>query len=90
MKVSIPKGVVYRELDGEMVLLNLDTGNYYGLDPVGTRMWNLLKEHGTTEKVLETMKEEYEVKEEQLRGDIQELVQKLAAKGLVKADGQKA
>ena len=90
MKVSIPKGVVYRELDGEMVLLNLDTGNYYGLDPVGTRMWNLLKERGTTEKVVETMKEEYEVKEENLRGDLEELVKKLAEKGLVKADGQKA
>ena len=87
MRVSIPKGVVYRELEGEMVLLDLDTGIYFGLDPVGTRMWNLLAEHRATEKVVEAMLGEYEVEEPRLRGDLEDLVRKLAEKGLVKVEG---
>ncbi|PYO19380.1 MAG: hypothetical protein DMD85_18645 [Candidatus Rokuibacteriota bacterium] len=39
--IRIRKDVVFRELEGEMVLLNLATGVYFGLDPVGTRIWTL-------------------------------------------------
>ena len=70
-----------------MVLLDLDTGIYFGLDPVGTRMWNLLAEHRATEKVVEAMLGEYEVEEARLRGDLEDLVRKLAEKGLVKVEG---
>ncbi len=40
----IPDEVIFRELDGEAVILNLDTGIYFGLDAVGTRIWRLIEE----------------------------------------------
>jgi len=42
--IIIPDDVLFRELDGEAVLLNLKTGIYFGLNPVATRMWQLIVE----------------------------------------------
>ena len=41
-RVVVPESVLFRELDGESVLVNLNTVSYLGLDEVGTRMWILL------------------------------------------------
>ena len=43
-RVTIPDGVLVQELQGESVLLNVNTENYYGLDEVGTRIWAVLSE----------------------------------------------
>ena len=81
--VQISEDAVFRELDGEVVILNLDTGIYFGLNPTGTRIWNLIAQHGSLQKVLETMTEEYEAPTESLENDILQLVGQLCEKGLV-------
>ncbi len=86
MLVHISDDVVYRELSGESVLLNLNSGVYFGLDEVGTRMWYLLAEHGSTDKVITAMLDEYEVEEGQIRSDLDKLIEQLSEKGLVKTD----
>lgn len=89
MTLRIPEEVVYRDLAGEAVILDLATGTYFGLDPVGTRMWALLAEHGAPEPVVAAMLEEYEVDEARLRRDVDALVRQLVARGLlVQADGE--
>jgi len=60
-KVRIAEDVVYRELEGETVLLNLRTGVYFGLDAVGTRIWQLLHEGCTAAQVSERLVAEYDV-----------------------------
>jgi hypothetical protein len=79
--------VVFRELDGETVLLNLDSGVYFGLDAVGTRVWTLLLEHGTTGPVCAQMEREYVVERQELERDVQRLVRELRQKGLLVAAG---
>lgn len=74
--------VVFRELDGEAVLLNLETGTYLGLDKVGTRIWQLLVQHGSLAKVLDAMLEEYEVDPKRLEHDLLDLCGQLCANGL--------
>ena len=83
MRIKIAENVAFRDLSGESVLLNLSTGVYFGLNPVGTRIWSLLREHGSTEKTLEALLEEYDVEEGRLRADLDDLVRRLAEKGLV-------
>jgi len=77
--------VVFRELDGEAVLLNLDSGVYFGLDAVGTRVWTLLLEHGATEPVCAQMEREYDVARGELERDVRRLVHELRQKGLIVA-----
>ena len=76
--------VVFRELDGEAVILNLDTGIYFGLNDVGTRVWSLLKEHRSLRRVLEAMREEYDIPPEVLQTDLLRLVEQMQEKGLVR------
>ncbi|HEY0514520.1 MAG TPA: PqqD family protein [Thermoanaerobaculia bacterium] len=87
-RVTVPDSVLFRDLDGEAVLLETATGRYYGLDEVGTRMWSLLHLHGEIEAVCRALLTEYDVPEERLREDLARLVEALAARGLVKLDGR--
>jgi|SRR5688572_13773670 hypothetical protein len=77
--------VLSRELGGETVLLNLESGVYYGLDAIGTRAWNLLAEDHTLADVCSIMVEEYEVSPETLQQDLVALVNELCEKQLLVA-----
>ena len=75
--------VLSQEVSGETVLLDLKGECYFGLDNVGTRIFQLLKEHGDLQKVRDTILKEYDVEEDQLENDLHELVAKLVEAGLV-------
>lgn len=83
-RVEIAPGVVYREVGGEAVLLDLDSQRYFTLDVVGTRMWALLAEHGSLDEARHRLLAEYEVDAATLARDLDELVERLAAEGLVR------
>jgi hypothetical protein len=75
--------VVFREVEGEMVLLDLAAGRYFGLDEVGTRMWQVLTEADTLEAACEQLVGEFEVEPERLREDLLGLVEELRESGLL-------
>jgi hypothetical protein len=81
--VHIPEDVVFRELQGEAVILNLSSSTYFGLDPVGTRIWQLCEAHGSLRSVWEAMQQEFEAPADALRSDLLAFVDALSAKGLV-------
>ncbi|MBI2818954.1 MAG: PqqD family protein [Acidobacteria bacterium] len=81
--VRISEDVVFRELDGEAVLLNLASGIYFGLNEVGTRIWTLLGQDGALQRVFDAMKQQYDVVPERLEKDLLELVEQMYSKGLV-------
>lgn len=84
LKVKIPEHVYFSIIDDECVLLNTQTGVFYGLDEIGTRMWRLIEEYGNLELVVQEILKEYEVTEDKLRLDISSLVESLHKAGLVK------
>ena len=71
------------ELQGEAVLLNLKSGVYFGLDPVGTRIWQLFSEHELLSEVARKIVAEYEVAEERCAADLTTLVADLERHELV-------
>ena len=83
-KVTIPDGVLVRELAGESVLLNLETESYFGLDEIGSRMWIVLTESPSIELAFKTLAAEYEVEAKQLRLDIEIFIKKLVDLGLLR------
>lgn len=82
--------VVFRELDGEAVILNLGSGIYFGLDPIGTRMWQLIEQHGRLEAVLADLRDEYDAPPDTLARDLLRLAAELMAKGLLEVDARGA
>ncbi len=84
-RVVVPEAVISRELDGETVVLNLETGVYFGLDGVATDLWNALKNGGRLEDAFNTMLQQYEVQPATLKDDLLLFVNQLASKGLLNA-----
>ncbi|MEO6325460.1 MAG: PqqD family protein [Thermoanaerobaculia bacterium] len=82
-RIAIPENVLVRELDGESVLLNLDTERYHGLDEAGTGFWRALSETGSIQAAYDRLLAEYEVAPETLRGDLERLIGELVAQGLI-------
>ena len=81
--VRVSDQVVFRELEGEAVLLNLETGVYFGLNDVGTRIWARLQQDGSLQNVFDTMQQQYSVEPQRLEKDILDLIEQMCAKGLV-------
>jgi hypothetical protein len=82
-RLAIPETVLFRDLEGEAVLLATESGRYFGLNEVGTRMWSLLQLHGEAEAVCRALLAEYDVPEERLREDVTRFVDNLVIRGLI-------
>jgi hypothetical protein len=82
-RVTVPESVLFRDLDGEAVLLETATGRYYGLNEVGTRMWSLLQLHGEIEAVCRALLTEYQVPAHELRRDLLDFVGLLTSHRLI-------
>ena len=80
---SVSQEVLSQEVSGETVLLDMQSESYFGLDAVGTRIWQLLQEKHSLQEVFDVMLEEYEVEEKQLEKDLNELLNKLIDEELV-------
>lgn len=87
-QVSVPTDILMRELDGEAVLLNLNSERYFGLDKVGTRMWTALCKFESIQAAYEVLISEYDVDADLLRRDLNALVEKLLKHGLVEFSGE--
>lgn len=80
---DIPATVVARQLTGETVILDLEKGIYFGLNAVGTRIWELLEQGQTPRHVCAVLAEEYEVAPADVERDALTLVAELLARGLI-------
>lgn len=82
-RIVVSKDQVSCDLAGEAAILNLKSGVYYGLDPVGARIWNLLQQPTTLLKIREELLACYDVDAPTLDSDIRDLLSKLAEQGLI-------
>lgn len=81
--VQVLPDVLSQEVSGETVLLDLNNENYFGLDEVGTRIWQLLQEQNNLERIYDILLDEYEVDAKQLRDDFYDIINQLKDAGLI-------
>jgi len=84
--VVISDDVVSCDLNGEAAILNIESGIYYGLNPIGAKIWNSLKTPSNLTDLVEMILDEYDVEEERCKTDIFELINDLVNNGLVKVN----
>ena len=85
-KITISPEVLSQEVDGETVLLDLESESYFGLDEVGTRIWQLVNDGKNLQAVLETLLDEYDVDGQKLKKDLQVHIAHLVEAGLISLD----
>lgn len=90
LSVAAAKEQISSDLGEEVVILNLRTGVYHGLDAVGARIWNLLQESRTVNDIQDVLLTEYDVESDRCQRDLLELLQKLADEGLVEVRNETA
>jgi hypothetical protein len=85
--VRVPDHVVYRAFDSETVLLNLDTGQYHGLNQSAGRMFDLLQRTGSPELTIEQVAREFRMPVETVADDFSKLCTELQERGLIEING---
>jgi Coenzyme PQQ synthesis protein D (PqqD) len=78
------------DLGGEAAILNLATGMYYCLNPVGARIWSLIAKPRTVSSVRDAILAEFEVEASPCERDVLDLLAKLAAEGLIQVRAAQA
>ena len=73
------------DLDGEVAILDMRSQTYFGLNPVGAYVWDLLTQPRSSAELLEALGRRYEASTEQLEADLQKLLRELQDRGLVTA-----
>jgi len=71
------------DLSGEAAILSLTSSAYYGLNAVGARIWDLIRQPQTVQQVLDRLLAEYDVQSDRCEADLMALLQELEAEGLV-------
>jgi Coenzyme PQQ synthesis protein D (PqqD) len=88
--VVVARDQVSCDLAGEAAILNVKSGVYYGLDPVGARIWNLMQEPRAVVEIQNAITDEYDVEPERCARDLASLLQKLLAEGLIEVKDESA
>ncbi len=83
-QLSIPPQVMSRLVENETVLLDLESGIYFGLDGVGKRIWESVAEGNSLAEIAEVIAAEYEVEEAKAQADVIEFTSDLVERGLLK------
>lgn len=83
MTSRIPSTVIYRKLGEEIVMLNLESGLYFGLNQTGSEIWEMYLDGRENEEIVEAMALRYEMSKEQIRLHIGMLLTELKENGLI-------
>ena len=79
--------VFANEIDGEAVMMNIQTGKYYGLDEIGSRIWELMEQKIQVKAIIEQLQKEYDVSEQQCKSDVLNLLNELKTNQLIEVVG---
>jgi Coenzyme PQQ synthesis protein D (PqqD) len=82
-KPIIPSHITARQLGDETMVIDPISGAYFGLDPIGARVWQLIEEGLSFGDICDTMLDEYDVARDALQRDILELASKLLGQKLI-------
>jgi len=82
-KIVATQDQVSTSVSGESIILNVKTGLYHGLDPIGARLWELLVEPTTFGSIVGTVMAEYDIDADTCERDLNDLLAQLSEAGLI-------
>ena len=82
-EINISSDALVQEIDNEMIILNVKTERYFGLDSVAMDMWKRLEKHKNPQAVITEMLHDYDIDEKTLSQDIDQFLDSLNQAGLI-------
>ena len=83
MRAVVPQHVVFRALAAETVLLNIQSGKYHGMDEIGSRFFEVMRDSLNLQSALAALAKEYNASEERIRRDLIGYCSELLSDGLI-------
>ncbi len=77
------KNLLFNEIDGEVVMLSIENSEYYGMDKIGSRIWELIESPVSVNELIDKLLEEYDVTRDQCTHDTTGFLEQLAEKKLI-------
>ena len=68
--------IIYGELDNNQVMMHLEKGKYFGLNPIGKRIWELIEEPKSFSEIIQNLLSEFDVSEEQCSQEVKTFLDK--------------
>ena len=78
--------MLFSRIDDEVVMMSAETGEYYGLNPVASRIWDLLETPHSFEQLTELLMREFDIDEQTCRKDVGNFLNRLIEKKLIIAE----
>jgi hypothetical protein len=82
-EIRLSPDVLYRDLEGQAVILDLSSGLYFGLNEVGTRIWTLMAEGRDISAIVQALVREFDADESTIERDVRDLVDVLRSRNLI-------
>ena len=76
-------GLLFNEIDGEIVMLSIENSEYYGLDKVGSRIWELIEKPVTIKELVSNLLVEFDVDENRCWNETTNFLSRLDEKKLL-------
>ena len=83
-KIRRDNELIFSEMDGETVMMSVERGEYYGIDPIGSRIWGMLETPKTMSELCDTLLPDYDVTREQMEKDVLAFLKQMLEKGIIK------
>lgn len=83
MRYQLAEHVSFTDVEDEAVLLDLNTGAYYGLNHIGAQLLNELKAHNSIENAVIVIATEYQITNNTVQDDVNELIEQLLLQNLI-------
>ncbi len=78
--------IISGDVDGETVMMSIESGNYHSLNPTGNRIWEILENPCTVGSIIEVLKGEYQVDDESLKVETCRFLEKLLDRNIIQID----
>jgi hypothetical protein len=82
-KVQRNLNMVSSKIDNELVMMSIENGEYYGLDEVGSRIWELIEKPVVVEELVLALLDEFEVERKDCEVETFEFLEELSSKKLL-------
>jgi hypothetical protein len=84
--IKISDSIFSQEIDGEMVLLDRESTNYFGLDTVGSTIWKIAQESSNLEEIYRKLIDIYDVSAEILEKDLTNFINQLEQNNIIEVE----
>ena len=83
-KIQQAPGVLFNQVDDDLVMMDIKSGNYFGINPVGAEIWNKMEEPITVQGIINQLLAEYDIDEETCRKETLTFIQQTLERGFLK------